>query len=112
MRQLLAQDAGITAVFAHNDVIAVGALKALQEHGLAVPADCSLIGCDDLAFAGYLVPPLTTIQVPFQETGERAATFLLDLIRGGSIPRRELLPVRLVVRESTAPLSHHLTAGR
>jgi LacI family transcriptional regulator len=103
MRQLLTADPTITAVFAHNDIIAVGALKALHEHGLAIPADCSLVGCDDLPFAGYLVPPLTTVHVPFQETGERAAMFLLDLIRGGSIPRRELLPVQLVVRESTAP---------
>jgi LacI family transcriptional regulator len=103
MRQLLTTDPSVTAVFAHNDIIAVGALKALQEHGFSVPADCSLVGCDDLPFAGYLVPPLTTVQVPFAETGERAAISLLDLIRGGSIPRRELLPVRLVVRESTAP---------
>jgi LacI family transcriptional regulator len=105
MHQLLAADPTITAVFAHNDVIAVGALKALQEHGLTVPVDCSLVGCDDLPFAGYLVPPLTTVQVPLRETGERAAMLLLELIRGSSIPRRELLPVRLVVRESTAPLS-------
>jgi len=101
--RLLDADPGITAVFVHADVMAVGALKALAERGLRVPDHCSLVSCDDLSFAGYLVPPLTTVRIPFQETGERAATLLLDRIGGQSIPIRNLLPVELIVRESTGP---------
>lgn len=98
---LLDADPSVTAVFVHNDVMAMGALKALHERGLRLPADCSVVGCDDLSFAGYLVPPLTTVRIPFQETGERAATLLLDRIGGAEIPTRDLLPVELVIREST-----------
>lgn len=99
--RLLDADPTITAVFVHSDVMAMGALKALHERGLRLPADCSVVSCDDLSFAPYLVPPLTTVRVPFQETGERAATLLLDRIGGKEIPDRELLPVELVIREST-----------
>jgi LacI family transcriptional regulator len=103
--RLLDADPTITAVFAHSDVMAVGALKALHERGLRLPAECSVVGCDDLSFAGYLVPPLTTVRIPFQETGERAAMLLVDRIGGKTIPARNLLPVELVVRDSTAPPS-------
>jgi LacI family transcriptional regulator len=101
--RLLDADPDITAIFVHSDVMSVGTLKALHERGLRVPVDCSLVSCDDLSFAGYLVPPLTTVRIPFQETGERAATLLLDRIGGQPIPTRNLLPVELIVRESTGP---------
>jgi LacI family transcriptional regulator len=101
--RLLDADPTVTAVFVHNDVMAMGALKALHERGLRLPADCSVVGCDDLSFAGYLVPPLTTVRIPFQETGERAAALLVDSIGGKQIPIRDLLPVELIVRESTSP---------
>jgi LacI family transcriptional regulator len=103
--RLLDADPTVTAVFVHADVMAVGVLKALHERGLRLPADCSVVSCDDLSFAAYLVPPLTTVRIPFQETGERAATLLVDRIGGKTIPTRDLLPVELVVRESTAPHS-------
>jgi LacI family transcriptional regulator len=106
-RELLDTDPAVTAVFVHNDVMAVGALRALHERGLTVPTDCSVVSCDDLSFAAYLVPPLTTVRIPFQETGERAATLLLDRIGGRPIPTRNLLPVELVVRESTGPPPDH-----
>jgi len=99
--RLLDADPTVTAVFVHNDTMAMGAFKALHERGLRLPADCSVVGCDDLSFAGYLVPSLTTVRIPFQETGERAATLLVDRIGGKAIPERNLLPVELVVREST-----------
>ncbi|HEX6359342.1 LacI family DNA-binding transcriptional regulator [Actinophytocola sp.] len=101
--RLLDADPSVTAVFVHNDTMAMGALKALHERGLRLPTDCSVVGCDDLSFAGYLVPALTTVRVPFQETGERAAMLLVDRIGGKRIPARNLLPVELVVRESTCP---------
>jgi LacI family transcriptional regulator len=101
--RLLDADPTVTAVFVHNDTMAMGALKALHERGLRLPAECSVVGCDDLSFAAYLVPPLTTVRIPFQETGERAANLLLDRIGGKPIPARDLLPVELVVRDSTGP---------
>ena len=104
--RLLDADSTVTAVFVHNDTMAMGALKALHERGLRLPADCSVVGCDDLTFAGYLVPPLTTVRIPFQATGERAATLLMDRIGGEPIPTRNLLPVELVVRESSSPPGH------
>jgi LacI family transcriptional regulator len=103
VNRLLAAAPEITAVFIHNDTMAIGALKALDEHGRRVPADCSIVSCDDLSFAEYLVPALTTVRLPFQETGERAAQLLLEHIRGEPIAARNLLPVELVVRGSTGP---------
>jgi LacI family transcriptional regulator len=101
--RLLDADPGVTAVFVHNDVMAIGALKALHERGRRVPADCSLVSCDDLSFAAYLVPPLTTVRIPFADTGQLAATLLLRRIAGEPIEDRYLLPVELIVRDSTAP---------
>ncbi|RKS77389.1 LacI family transcriptional regulator [Motilibacter peucedani] len=100
--RLLDEQLPPTAVFAQTDLMAIGVLRALSEHGLRVPDDCSVVGCDDFDVAEYLTPPLTTVRVPFEETGARAATLLLDSMRGERIPLRELLPVRLVERASTA----------
>jgi LacI family transcriptional regulator len=105
LHRLLTAEPDLTAVFVHSDVMAVGVLNALHQRGVRVPDDCSVIGCDDLSFAAYLVPALTTVRVPFHQTGERAATLLLDRIRGQSVPPRELLPVELVVRASTRTVS-------
>jgi LacI family transcriptional regulator len=100
---LLDADPDVTAIFVHNDGMAVGVLRALAERGRRVPDACSLVGCDDLPFAAFLNPPLTTVHVPFTETGERAADLLMRSMRGEKIPRVELLPTHLVVRDSTCP---------
>jgi LacI family transcriptional regulator len=102
VHDLLDSDPAITAVFAQSDVMAIGTLRALADRGIRVPDDCSVVGCDDAPFAAYLIPALTTVRVPFDETGARAARLLLDRIDGAEIPRRELLPVRLIERHSTA----------
>jgi LacI family transcriptional regulator len=102
MHGLLEVDPSITAVFVHSDVMAMGVLRALADRGIRVPEECSVISCDDLPFAAYLTPTLTTVRIPFQETGARAAELLLDRVGGADIPQRELLPVRLVIRKSTA----------
>jgi LacI family transcriptional regulator len=92
---------GITAVYAQNDTMALGVLSALHERGLAVPEDCAVVGCDDIPIAAHAIPPLTTVHVPFFETGETAVRLLLDRISGGKIRSRPiLLPVRLVRRVS------------
>ncbi len=92
----------ITAIFAQNDTMAVGVLGALRQLEKRVPEDCALVGCDDIDMAPYTVPPLTTIHVPFYETGAEAMRLLLNMVATGSVtPRKVLLPVHLIVRAST-----------
>ncbi|WP_163506420.1 LacI family DNA-binding transcriptional regulator [Fodinicola acaciae] len=99
---LLDRDPTISAMFAHNDLIALGVLSALHSRGVRVPDDCAVAGCDEMPFTGYLTPPLTTVRIPMQETGKRAMSLLLSRIRGEEVASRVLLPVQLVVRASTA----------
>ena len=114
MHALLDADPDLTAVYVHSDVMAVGVLKALSERGLRVPDGFSIVGCDDMPFAAHVVPALTTVRVPFDETGELATSLLLDRIRGKDIPAKQLLPVDLIVRDSTGPPPDRRTrrAGR
>lgn len=69
---------------------------------MRLPDDCSVVGCDDLEIAAFLSPPLTTVRIPFEDTGALAALHLLKLIRGEKVPQRKLLPVDLIERGSTA----------
>ena len=69
-----------TAYFADNDLIAVGAMRALISAGYRIPEDISIVGFDDLPLCEYVTPPLTTIHVPKQYMGEKAAERLLELI--------------------------------
>jgi LacI family transcriptional regulator len=81
--------------------MALGVMSALYARGLSVPEDCAVVGCDDIPMAKHAIPPLTTVHVPFYETGETAVRLLLDIIAGRTDrPRRVLLPVRLVRRGS------------
>ncbi|HET7270893.1 MAG TPA: LacI family DNA-binding transcriptional regulator [Rubrobacter sp.] len=99
--RLLDQAPDITAFYAQNDTMAFGVMSALHERGLGVPEDCAVVGCDDIPMAAHAIPPLTTVHVPFYETGETAVRLLLDVIAGrGDRPKRILLPVRLVRRGS------------
>ncbi len=70
-----------TAFFAENDVLAVGAMRALNEHGIRVPEDVSIIGFDDLSLGAFSNPPLTTVHVPKHEVGEIAVRRLVGNIR-------------------------------
>ena len=100
--KLLQRRPRITAIFAQNDNMAIGALSALHERGKSVPEDCAVVGCDDIDVAAYTMPPLTTIHVPFYETGAQAMRLLIEMITTGSVtPRKVLLPVHLVARESS-----------
>ena len=104
--QLLLQKRRPTAVFCFSDDIALGCMYALRQNGFDVPGDISVIGFDDIPFARYCAPPLTTVAQPTEEIGKTCATLLLDLIEGAAPPRaRHILPHRLVVRESTRPLT-------
>jgi LacI family transcriptional regulator, galactose operon repressor len=116
-RLLLQRQPRITAIFVHNDTMAVGVLGALAATGYRVPQDVAVVGCDDVPLAQYLVPPLTTVHVPLAETGEQAVDLLLRRIRGDPPQQQPLrLPVSLVVRASCGaamptPVTAHLEDG-
>jgi LacI family transcriptional regulator len=97
--QLLDRVPGLTAIFALNDVMAVGALSLLRERGIRVPEQVSLSGFDDVPFAKDLWPPLTSVRVPMVEMGARALALALQP-RNTQI-RVEHLPTEVVLRGST-----------
>lgn len=100
-RLLLQHDPAVTAIFVHSDTMAIGVLSALAAAGRRVPADIAMVSCDDMPFAEYLIPPLTSLRVPFAETGEQAVNLLLRSIAGEPLPGGPLLlPVELIVRAS------------
>jgi DNA-binding LacI/PurR family transcriptional regulator len=90
-----------TAVYAMNDVMAFGAITAIQEQGLRVPEDIAIVGFDDIRLAGYSTPPLTTIYEPDVDHGRTAAEVLVELIQGKTPLEKHIkLATRLVVRQS------------
>src|SRR5205085_1708569 len=91
-----------TAIFAANDSMAIGALSALREAGIAVPEDIAVVGFDDIPIAQYTSPPLTSIRVPIIELGKRATERLVQCLSVDRRRRREFetLPTTLVVRQS------------
>jgi DNA-binding LacI/PurR family transcriptional regulator len=98
----LADDRDVTAVFAANDEMALGAMRAMFEAGREVPRDVSIIGFDDVPFARYLTPSLTTVRQDFKEIGERSVDMLLEAIRGADDSGVDAaITLELVVREST-----------
>ena len=105
MQQLLTITPRPTAVFTHNDIIAMGAIRAIYDAGLDVPGDISIVGYDDITSAAYLAPALTTIRSPKIEMGKLAGQTILRLAQGDMTipPQTVTLPVELIVRASTAP---------
>jgi DNA-binding LacI/PurR family transcriptional regulator len=103
MHLLLSLPQSPTAVFCYNDMTALGALRCIREGGLRVPEDISVIGFDDLFFASYTQPPLTTVRQPRRRMGLLAMEILLKLMsEQGSTDTIEV-PAELILRESTAP---------
>jgi DNA-binding LacI/PurR family transcriptional regulator len=104
MRQLLALHAPPDAVFCFNDLLALGALRALHEAGRRVPEDVAVTGFDDIEEARFATPSLTTIAPDKEQMGALAVSFLLGRIAGTRTgpPERVEVPFRLIVRESTA----------
>ncbi len=100
MRTLITREFGFDAVFAASDLIAIGAMRALSDHGLRVPQDVALAGFDDIAMASFVNPPLTTILQDTKQAGEVLVDSLLGLIRGEPVDS-EVLPVKLMVRRSS-----------
>jgi DNA-binding LacI/PurR family transcriptional regulator len=102
--QMLAQMPAVTAVFAANDQMALGLLRALHERGRRVPEDVSVVGFDDIPEAGYLTPPLTTVRQPFDALGRQGLQSLLSQVQSGRpADLRVVLEPQLVVRESSSP---------
>jgi len=100
--KLAQQGRDFTAIVAFNDKCAIGAIRAIQDQGLNVPRDISVIGVDDLPLSAFLSPRLTTIRQPLMEMGSTAASTLLDLIQGREVPEEIVVQPQLVVRESTS----------
>lgn len=95
-------DAGVTAIFCFNDMIATGVLLACRQRGVRVPDACSVVGFDNIDLARYVSPALTTVHQHKWEMGRIAMQMLHDLIEDESVQNRVLSP-KLVYRESTAP---------
>lgn len=92
-----------SAIFAQNDLMAAGVLRAARDLSLEVPADLSVIGVDDIPLAAFFEPPLTTFRQDFHLIGREAACLLIQSIKQPDAPRRQVrMPVDLVVRRSTA----------
>lgn len=105
MEALLADDRPLpTAIFAHNDLMALGALAALNDAGLRVPEDISLMGYNDLPMMDLVAPPLTTVRYPSREIGRAAGEFVVEVL-GGAEPEDVCLEPSLVVRRSTRQLA-------
>jgi DNA-binding LacI/PurR family transcriptional regulator len=92
-----------TAFFCFNDLMAMGALNAIQQRHMRVPEDISVIGFDDVAIASHMFPPLTTVRQPKHEMGRMATEILLNLLSGSKSETSRSVQGELIVRESTAP---------
>lgn len=99
----LADDPSVTAVFAANDDMALGVLRAFHERGRRVPEDVSVVGFDDISEAAYFWPSLTTVSQPFSLLGERAVELTLRALEGETDATADLLVPELMIRTSTGP---------
>jgi LacI family transcriptional regulator len=101
-KKLLARKKPFTALFAYNDISAIGAIRAFQEESLCIPQNISVIGFDDIPWAAYHTPSLTTVRQPLARMGEIAAETLIQMIENeGEYSSEIAIEPTLVVREST-----------
>lgn len=99
MRELLERTKNIDAVFAANDLMALGAMDVLREVGLTTPGDVAVVGFDDIEASHESAPPLTTVRQPFDRISEEMVRLLLDVI-SGKRPAAVTIPTELVIRQS------------
>ncbi len=104
---MLGEDNRVTGIVAGNDTIALGVLEAAKRQGIAVPQQLSVIGFDDMPLAGSPLVALTSIRQPVEAMARTAARRLVDRIRAGGMgaPVHDVLPIQLVRRDTTGPLS-------
>jgi LacI family repressor for deo operon, udp, cdd, tsx, nupC, and nupG len=102
-----------TAIFCANDEMAMGCMHEIRSAGLQIPADMSVVGFDDTRYAQIQSPPLTTVRQPAEEIGERVMYRLLRAIEEGKSPgpEDEIVPHRLIIRQSVAPPSSSGSPG-
>ena len=102
MKNALIEKKSFTAIIAVNDLMAIGAIKAINEFGLSVPEDISVVSCDDIPFAKYCLPSLTTVHLPTRSLGK---TCLLNMIlrKKGEETATSHADINIIVRESAAP---------
>lgn len=104
LRHVLGTGTRFTALVAGNDLIALGCYDVFAEQGISCPEDVSVIGFNDMPFLDKMRPPLTTVAVPHHQIGMESARMLLESINEADRPARSvLLPLKLMVRGSTAP---------
>jgi LacI family transcriptional regulator len=115
-RKLLSLPERTTAIFAANDVSAIGVYQAARELGLQIPRDLSVIGFDNLREAAQLNPPLTTIDQSLEKMGIIATEMLVELVKGKSLPidpaeegNLYKIPTQLIIRDSCAPVPYYST---
>ena len=105
-QQLLEQGRKFTALFAAADVMAIGAIRALQDNGLRVPEDVSVMGFDGLPIGSYMVPRLTTVHQSVQKMAERSVQILIQCIKSDGKSCHESVDFSIYERESTSPLAN------
>ena len=112
-KELLSRKRPFTALFAYNDISAIGSIRAFQDAGLRVPEDISVVGFDDIQIAVHNNPSLTTVRQPLEKMGEIAARTLLDRIEGHEdwVPEIAIEP-EFVVRNSTDRVTVQPSAAR
>ncbi|MEW6228294.1 MAG: substrate-binding domain-containing protein, partial [Bacillota bacterium] len=102
MAELLDRRLDVTAVFASNDMMAIGAIKAINQRGLRVPEDVAVAGFDGIVLGSYVTPALTTVTQPIYRLGQAAAELLIKLVNRETPEERHVMfPLTLTVREST-----------
>jgi len=112
MLSLLSSSQKFTAVFVASDNVAMGACAALREAGIKLPEDVSILGFDDIPWAEYFDPPLTTIRLNAQELARRACYVLIDLVNGKDIAqKRQILDTELVIRKSCISYKQSMEGG-
>ena len=104
-QRLIAQGRKFTALFAAADVLAVGAIRALGEHGLHVPENVSVMGFDGLSVGSFLVPQLSTVRQPVTDMALKSVEILIDCMENGGSARHETVPFLLQPKESTRPIT-------
>ena len=101
--RLFSQPVPPTAVFCFNDEMAMGVIDAARQRRIRVPHELSVVGFDDIRFAAYVDPPLTTVAQPMREIGEECVRLLLDVLNGRmTTPQSVTLPHNLIIRSTTA----------
>jgi DNA-binding LacI/PurR family transcriptional regulator len=106
MKKLLKLSELPTAIFAANDLVAMGAMQAIQQKKYHIPEDFCIIGFDDIKLASFVYPTLSTIRQPMLEMGALAVKILLRIIRGGEFNQKKVvLKPKLIIRESCRELN-------